>query len=481
MNQAPIFIAFAGMHLPPRIAAILTWVFIAYLFRRDFQQKPDVTRALWIPFLWIFFIASRSTSQWFTLFGLPTGGGSLEEGTPLDAAVQFGLMAAGFFVLTKRQVNLAEVFRNNAWLTVFLLYCFIAVAWSDFPFVAFKRWFKMLGNPIMVLIIFSEPDTKEALITLLKRCAYVLVPLSILFIRYYEEWGRYYDEWTGGTANTGVTIDKNMLGCSCLVLGLFFFWDLLKILRSNKSKFRRNELVLNLTFLCMIWWLLQKANSATSLVAFVAGMLVMTLLGRRFVNRRLIGTYVLAGAVLVAVAELSFGLFSRLIELVGRDSTLTGRTGVWKECLAIHINPIFGVGFQSFWLGDRLEKLWSLHWWHANEAHNGYLETYLNLGLLGLAILVGLLIATFCKARRELLNDFDFGRFRLGFLATIVVYNWTESTFQGINVLFFAFWLIAIDYPRNCLAPVEEFPETGSAEEMELFYLPHADSKSVIL
>jgi Lipid A core - O-antigen ligase and related enzymes len=467
VNLVHLHIALFGVHLPPRIAAILTWIFIVYLFRRDFQTKPHVTRALWIPLLWLFIVASRPVSQWFSLLGLPTGGGSLEAGTPLDATFDFVLITAGVIVLTKRQINLAEVFRNNVWLTVFLLYCFISIAWSDFPFVTFKRWFKLLGNPIMVLIIFSEPDTREALITLAKRCAYVLVPLSILFIKYYPSWGRSYDEWSGDVMICGVANNKNMLGCGCLVFGLFFFWHLLKIFRADKTKFIRNEF-LNLTLLCLILWLLWKSHSATSLVAFLVAVFVMTLLGRRFVNRRLVGTYVLTAAVFLVVAQLSFGLFSRLIELVGRNSTLTGRVDLWKQVLTIDNNPILGAGYQSFWLGDRLKQMWSLQTYHVIQAHNGYLEIYLDLGLLGLAILVGLILATFCKSRRELLNDFEFGRLRLGFLAAIVVYNWTEASFQGKGVLFLAFWIIAMDYPRNHVDLVEEFPEIGSPEEMEL-------------
>src|SRR5437763_12735475 len=119
--------------------------------------------------------------------------------------------------------------------------------------------------------------------------------------------------------NTGVAIDKNVLGSSCLVLGLFFFWHFLETRRCERSRARRNELILSFAFLCMIFWLLWKANSATSFVAFVLGALVMTLLGRRFVNRRRIGTYALAAMVFITIAELNFGLFSGLLKLVGQN------------------------------------------------------------------------------------------------------------------------------------------------------------------
>jgi O-antigen ligase len=194
-------------------------------------------------------------------------------------------------------------------------------------------------------------------------------------------------------------------------------------------------------------------------------------LGRRFVNPRLIGTYVVAGLLLVAMAELTFGLSSRIIELVGRNPTLSGRTDIWKAVLSVHINPIFGTGYQSFWLGDRLREIWEKYWFHPIEAHSGYIETYLSLGLLGLAILIGALVATFFKIRRDLLYDFEVGRLRLGYLAAIVAYNGTEAAFQGLSFLFFVFWVIALNYPNRQFAAVEQSSEvTGAEEEMELVY-----------
>src|SRR5438477_13155768 len=129
------------------------------------------------------------------------------------------MIIAGFYVLLKGQVRLSEVVLNNGWLIAFLLYCFISIAWSDFPFVAFKRWIKILGHPIMVLIVLTEPDPEEALISLMKRCAYVIVPVSILFIKYYPQWGRSYDSWSGMQMSNGIAEGKNMLGADCFILG----------------------------------------------------------------------------------------------------------------------------------------------------------------------------------------------------------------------------------------------------------------------
>src|SRR5438105_2754741 len=211
-----------GLHLPPTVALVLTLALIIFLFRRDIREKPDVTGALWLPVLWILIVCSRAVSWWLELFGLPISGpasatAATEEGSPLDACVYFALIAAGMYVLAKRQVNLGEAARNNGWLIAFLLYCFLAILWSDFPFVAFKRWIKILGPPTMALVIITEPNFQAALITVIKRCAYVLVLVSALWIKYYPELGLGYDEWSGVPMIRGIAGNKNSLGLDCLI------------------------------------------------------------------------------------------------------------------------------------------------------------------------------------------------------------------------------------------------------------------------
>jgi len=415
-------------------------------------------------------MGSRSVAQWLATLGLPTVSGSLEEGNPLDAAVYSAFIAAGIYVLSQRQINFSEVLRSNAWLMIFLIYCFVAILWSDYPFVAFKRWIKILGHPIMVLILFTEPNPEEALARMVKRSAYVLVPFSILLIKYYPAIGCKYDMWTGRSAANGVVQNKNELGCVCLVLGLFFVWYFLKTWRAEKSKARRDELRLIGGFLFMIGWLLSKAHSATPSLSWLVAVVVMLLVGRQWVNKKLIGMYAILAVIALAVAELTFGIFGRIVDLTGHEETIIGRAGLWRELLALHTNPIFGVGFESFWLGDRLKLLAQGRPWQPNEAHNGYLETYLNLGLIGLLMLIGLLVATFRKICTDLLQNFEWGQFRLGFLVAIILYNWTEVSFRGLSLLWFVFYIIAMDYPRVEDESVVEVLESSRAEEMELTY-----------
>jgi exopolysaccharide production protein ExoQ len=457
--------------MPPIVASILTWCFIFWLFRRDLRQKPNVTRALWIPFAWLVINCSRPIAVWLNMLGLPIpGGASFEEGTPVDAAYQLGLIFAGLYVLWKRNVSLANILRSNSWIVLYLAYCLLATFWSDYTFVALKRWFKDLGLPIMAsMVVLTEPDPMEALVRLIKRCAYVLIPLSFLLTKYYPQWGRAYDSWTGWASDCGVGQDKNFLGVDCLITGFVFIWYLLQIYktpREDRDKSWWGEWLLSVGFLAMIGRLFYLCDSRTPLVALVVGVSVMLFAGWKRVRKEFIGAYLLGIVLLVCVVQITFDPYDNVLKLLGRQPTLTGRTDLWHDLLQLKdINPVIGVGFESFWMGKQLElpKLWERQ---VNESHNGYLEIYLTLGAVGLLLLLAMVFAAYRKACAELLRNVEWGRFRLGILAAVIAYNWTEAGFRALNPVEQMFYIVALDYPKQKLKTIKR-PVLVADEEEE--------------
>lgn len=437
--------------MPPKVAALLTWGFVIWLFRRDIREKPNVSGALWIPFLWFFIECSRPPATWLEMFGLPVpGGASLDGGTPVDAFFQFGIMVAGLRILFKRGVTLAEFIRNNVWVTLFLGYCLLAVFWSDWPFVSFKRWIKDLDLPIMAMVVLTEADPMEAATRLIKRAAFVLLPVSVLFVKYYPEWSRQYDDFTGAAMNTGITSDKNFLGVDCFVSGFFFVWHLFRVLRvprADRDKSWRMELFLCIFFLAMIGWLFDISNSRTPLVAMFVGLSVMVLLGWNWVRKEYIGAYLVGGLLLVTVFQATFNVYGETLQLLGRKPTLTGRTVLWHDLLNMNTNPVIGVGFEGFWMGwqTKLPKDWERC---VNECHNGYLETYMTMGVIGDVLLLGMLLAAYRNSCVELLRNLEWGRFRFGFFFAVLIYNWTEAGFRGIHPIMQMFYIVALNCPQ---------------------------------
>src|SRR5258708_19361267 len=89
-----------------QLAALLTVGFIIFLFRRDVRENPSVSGAIWIPTLWLLIITTRAVTTWLSEFGFNVGGGSLDEGSPVDALVFFALIAAVLSVLSQSRCPL---------------------------------------------------------------------------------------------------------------------------------------------------------------------------------------------------------------------------------------------------------------------------------------------------------------------------------------------------------------------------------------
>lgn len=433
--------------MTPTLATLLTIAGVSLLLWRDASRGEARSPALWLPVLWLGIAGSRFVSQWMDLGAADDG--NYADGSTIDALYFLTLIVAAFWVLAQRGVLVGEVIKNNKWLLAFALYGFISIAWSDFPFIALKRWVKTLGHPLMALIILTEPDPAAALRSVLKRCAFFLLPVSVLFIRYLPEYGRSFDPWNGEAVNNGVALTKNDLGYLCMVFGIFFVWNLLTVKRYADRKARRVEAGLSIVFIGLALWLLSMSNSATSLAAMVLGLAAMLALGWGIVSKRFVGTYAVVLVFIVLALQSTFDVYAEVIALLGRNPTLTDRTVVWSDVLAMQDQPLFGFGFESFWLGSRLDLLWAKWWWKPNQAHNGYIETYLNLGGIGVVLLIGLLVSTFRKIGRQLLTDFDFARLRFAFLLAIIAFNYAEAAFKAVHFIWTIFHIIAIDYPKR--------------------------------
>ena len=433
--------------MPPKAALLLCIIFIIVLFIRDIKQKPRISGALWVPTIWIMLIASRPVSLWLNL-GVPvvsTGQEQYLEGSPVDRNVYLAFILAGLFILLRRRRDWGLIIRRNIWLVLFLAYCGVSILWSDYSFVAFKRWVKELGNFIMVMIIITELYPVEAIKAVYRRLAYLLLPLSLVFIKYFPEMGRCFTP-TGDAMYTGVSTHKNSFGVLCLICFLMFLWNLLRI-RVKGFKFSDNrEALIYVFFIFMIMWLLNMADSATCILCCCIGSFILIGLDIPFIkgNVRYIGAYVLFFLCVFFFLQFSVDITSLVISGLDRDVTLTGRIPLWAELIDFDINPLIGKGYMSFWMGEVLEILGAKYWWQPHQAHNGYLEIYLNLGLIGVLLLAGIIVSFFRDIMKKIIQGIDLQKLRLAFLVVALFANLTEGYITGLSQIWFIFLLMAM-------------------------------------
>src|SRR5438445_1378966 len=196
--------------MPPFIATIAFTVLIAGFLWLDRDDASRTSPALWLPVIWFFIGASRMASQWLGVQPLDAMDQTL-EGSGFDRVFLMGMLLAGLIVLAARAERVGALLRANPLLVLFFCYCAVSVLWSDFPFVAFKRLTKAIGNLTMVLIILSDLNPAAATKRFLAWSGFLLMPLSVLLIKYYPALGRVYNRCTWEAYFTGVSTDKNGL------------------------------------------------------------------------------------------------------------------------------------------------------------------------------------------------------------------------------------------------------------------------------
>ncbi len=134
-----------------------------------------------------------------------------------------------------------------------------------------------------------------------------------------------------------------------------------------------------------------------------------------------------------------------MVQSLGKDPSLTGRKEIWALVLSLHTNPLIGTGFETFWLGSRLEFMrQALPNEIINEAHNGYVEVYLNLGWAGICFIALLLGTGYKRITSHIRQDPEQGCLFLGFLICALFYEFSEAGFRFNTASWFLLLLVII-------------------------------------
>ncbi len=109
-----------------------------------------------------------------------------------------------------------------------------------------------------------------------------------------------------------------------------------------------------------------------------------------------------AGAVVSAIV-----LRGPLLTLLGKSGTLTGRAGIWEAVIGLaEQRPVAGWGWVSYWVPwappfDHLIVRGGVQVLHA---HNAWLDVWLQLGVIGLAVVGGLVVSTLVRSWQQAID-----------------------------------------------------------------------------
>ncbi|MBY0408021.1 MAG: O-antigen ligase family protein, partial [Rickettsiales bacterium] len=150
------------------------------------------------------------------------------------------------------------------------------------------------------------------------------------------------------------------------------------------------------------------AKSATSVLTLCV---VLSMLAAVFLITRLPRTYrgfacgvTIVWFVVLLVTGFTMNWQETVLKSFGKDSTMTGRTVLWEKGIdAGWQKPFLGYGYSAFWVkgNPQAEQLWYRFGIKGRQGfhfHNLFVETFVQLGFVGLFLMVMLLLQNLAKS-----------------------------------------------------------------------------------
>ena len=247
-------------------------------------------------------------------------------------------------------------------------YLFLSVQWSVDPETTLRRCFVFLFFVVALIGIANALDA-DSYMRMLRRVILFLAVASLGLLLVPPAEALMLD----GTLR-GVFSHKNVLGQVTAV-------GVLASLHGMRAEPRTRWACAATILTCIVAaGASRSATALTSIFAFLAADAFVALFRRGGAFRLVAAIAVLAAAALLAA------LPNLLLDVTGKDATLTGRTDLWVYVeAAIAQRPLLGWGYSAFWspanpVADEISRTLQ---WVVPEAHNGLLGLLLHVGAVG--------------------------------------------------------------------------------------------------
>lgn len=300
-----------------------------------------------------------------------------------------------------------------------------SVVWSDDPWITFRRG-TALGLTMMFAYYMARRFTlREQLHLLAWVCGISIIfsfPFGLLHV------GRHGDEIEG--AWNGIFGQKNVLG-SMMALSILVFLLLARVDPEKRWRMRVGVVAASV--------LLVLSHSAGGIVVtiFMCIFLHLAKIVRTNIVKALAGTAlaVIVGAIALFWVLAHWGAFTSAL---GKGETMSGRLQLWTLCVAMALKRVWlGYGYGAFWLGTHGPSFRILRVLPSvlnSRAHNVFLQTWLDLGVVG-ALLLAVIFAVyttkavFLVRRTRQVEAF----WPLIILVFYFIYGFTETSLAGAN------------------------------------------------
>lgn len=303
------------------------------------------------------------------------------------------LLVPLFFFIRHKVFLSKSFYRQNLFLLLFLGCVAASISWSSEPMLSFKRFVALLSVVFFAGFIAWRYSLER--IAFLFGCVIGAAALVGLIFAVIRPDIAFISGGIRDGAFRGVFAEKNA-GARLNAIAILLLLPMIR---------QRNPLAMLYGLFALI--AIGLAQSATAIALIVAGTAsyayFITLIRLR-INRSLLA-FTAATLVFFLLCGVLYANYAMLLELVGRDPSLTDRTLIW-ELLQPLIDAQFlkGYGFGAFWASADADAFIT-RWGYIGNAHSGYVETLLNGGLIQLIALLLMFAQTLSKRYRAITAD----------------------------------------------------------------------------
>lgn len=305
------------------------------------------------------------------------GYGSTTTEGPLIRLIYFPAYAAGLVLVFSALPRTLEGIVRSPLLILLLMLTAASWFWSISPDATVRRFvalgFTSLGG-VALAARFRWPTLAEVVATAFA----VLAICSLLVVLLKPQWGLMTTIFPG--AWRGLWLEKNNLGGN-MTVGFGF------CLAAAILSPQRRKLWGAFALLCVMLIGVSTSKTALVVLALMLGCFGFVWLVRKGPVYGVSGGWTAILGLLLIVAVWMFAA-DAIFDFLGKDATLTGRTEIWDGINRVMTGHSWtGYGYGAIWDDeDPFAPLaWITHYagFRANHAHNGWMEIWLNVGLIG--------------------------------------------------------------------------------------------------
>lgn len=383
--------------------------------------------------IFVLFINTSISDAFFKSFLIPP---SLISITRLMLNLIFILVTIYYFLTSRIKIKKYII------TILFLIFLGATLIWSPNKFEALKLYINLLG-PIAYFILFFIINDKKNSIKILFNYSILVVLSDIISLTILGDVG--YMSEGGAHVVRGIHLSRSTM-IIYLNFCIFIFLYYLNLVKNISYKEKYKAIILIVISLILI--ILSKSSTGIVTVALFLPLLLV--LKRKKLAKIILKISIMVAMLLPVINITSSFLNEIITNIFGKNLTFSGRRYIWDYALQkLSTHPIRGNGFNSteYLLKDKVIPIYERV---ASHTHNGFLELFLQTGLIGVILLISIIIITYKYTFRLERKEANLVR---AYIVVFVVFNFMEpyilNSVSVITLWLPLLFLITINNKRN--------------------------------